>query len=97
MDYMYFTIYTITTTGYGDIVPVSAFAKLICSVANLIEILFLVIFFNVLLAEGGERLSNDKVVPANIAGPVSQESPPLAGSGHRVSKVRNRPFLGSRS
>lgn len=27
IDYIYFTIYTITTTGYGDIVPVTAWAK----------------------------------------------------------------------
>lgn len=49
LDFLYFTIYTITTTGYGDIVPISPFAKLVSSLANLYELFFLVIFFNVLL------------------------------------------------
>jgi hypothetical protein len=50
LDYIYFTIYTITTTGYGDIVPVSAFAKFTTSLANLFEVMFTVIFFNVLVS-----------------------------------------------
>jgi len=50
LDYIYFTFYTITTTGYGDIVPVSPFAKFITSVANLFEVVFIVIFFNVLVS-----------------------------------------------
>lgn len=49
LDYLYFTIYTITTTGYGDIVPVSSFAKWVTSLANLFELFFLVVFLNVLL------------------------------------------------
>jgi hypothetical protein len=48
LDYMYFMIYTITTTGYGDIRPVSAQSKFICSLANLLEIFFLVVIFNTL-------------------------------------------------
>jgi hypothetical protein len=50
MDYMYFTIYTITTTGYGDIVPTTTYAKFLCSVANILEVFFLVVFFNSLLS-----------------------------------------------
>lgn len=50
LDYLYFTVYTITTTGYGDIVPVSPYAKLTTALANLSEVLFMVIFFNVLVA-----------------------------------------------
>jgi len=50
LDYMYFTIYTITTTGYGDIVPVSSFTKFTTSVANFVEIFFIAVFFNVLLS-----------------------------------------------
>jgi len=46
LDYMYFTIYTITTTGYGDIIPVSDFAKFITSMANFFELFFLAVFFN---------------------------------------------------
>ena len=49
MDYLYFTIYTITTTGYGDIMPKSHWAKLIVSLANIYELIFGVVFFNVLL------------------------------------------------
>jgi hypothetical protein len=50
MDYMYFSIYTITTTGYGDIVPTTAYAKFVTSVANIFEVIFLVVFFNALLS-----------------------------------------------
>jgi len=50
LDYVYFMVYTITTTGYGDIIPVSWFAKYITSLANLIEVFFIVIFFNVLIS-----------------------------------------------
>jgi hypothetical protein len=50
MDYMYFTIYTITTTGYGDIVPTTTYAKFLCSAANILEVLFFVVFFNGLLS-----------------------------------------------
>lgn len=54
MDYMYFTTYTITTTGYGDIVPTTTYAKFLCSVANIIEVFFLVVFFNALLSVKGD-------------------------------------------
>jgi hypothetical protein len=50
MDYVYFTIYTITTTGYGDIVPTTTYAKFLCSFANILEVFFLVVFFNALLS-----------------------------------------------
>jgi hypothetical protein len=50
MDYMYFSIYTITTTGYGDIVPTTAYAKFVTSLANICEVLFLVVFFNALIS-----------------------------------------------
>ena len=53
MDYIYFANYTITTTGYGDIVPNTTYAKFICSFANVCEVLFLVVFFNALLSLAG--------------------------------------------
>lgn len=53
MDYIYFANYTITTTGYGDIVPNTTYAKFVCSFANICEVLFLVVFFNALLSLGG--------------------------------------------
>lgn len=50
LDYLYFGIYSITTTGYGDIVPVSSYSKFIACVANLFAAFFMVVFFNVLLS-----------------------------------------------
>lgn len=48
LDYLYFTVYTITTTGYGDITPTSAYAKAVVTIANLIELLFVVVLVNVI-------------------------------------------------
>jgi hypothetical protein len=48
LDYLYFTVYTITTTGYGDITPISAYAKAVVTLANLIELLFVVVLVNVI-------------------------------------------------
>jgi hypothetical protein len=50
MDYIYFANYTITTTGYGDIVPLTPYSKFVCSLANICEVFFLVVFFNALLS-----------------------------------------------
>jgi hypothetical protein len=50
LDYTYFGVYTITTTGYGDIVPVTAFAKFVPMVANFFHVFMIVIFFNVLIS-----------------------------------------------
>jgi hypothetical protein len=50
MDYMYFSIYTITTTGYGDIIPTTGYAKFVVSLANVCEVLFLVVFVNALIS-----------------------------------------------
>lgn len=55
IEYLYFTIYTITTTGYGDIVPITAYAKMLSSVVNIFELFFLVMFFNALLASAKGR------------------------------------------
>jgi len=45
-DYLYFTVYTITTTGYGDIIPISSYAKFVVTIANLMELLFIVLIVN---------------------------------------------------
>ncbi|HKI06076.1 MAG TPA: ion channel [Thermoanaerobaculia bacterium] len=50
LDYIYFGVYTITTTGYGDIIPISAYAKFITTIANFFEVFLMVVFFNVLLS-----------------------------------------------
>ncbi len=60
MDYMYFSIYTITTTGYGDIVPTTAYAKFVTSVANIFEVIFLVVFFNAILSLKGSPDSDSE-------------------------------------
>lgn len=49
LDYFYFMIYTITTTGYGDIIPVKPFSRFVTSFANLCEVFFSLIFFNSLM------------------------------------------------
>lgn len=61
MDYMYFSIYTITTTGYGDIIPTTAYSKFIVSIANICEVLFLVVFFNALVSiRGGKKKKHEQ-------------------------------------
>ena len=60
MDYIYFANYTITTTGYGDIIPTTAYAKFVCSLANICEVFFLVVFFNTLLSLESARTASEK-------------------------------------
>lgn len=43
LDYLYFSFYTITTTGYGDIKPVSKFTKSIVTIENIIEVYIITI------------------------------------------------------
>ena len=55
LDYMYFSVYTITTTAYGDIVPVTPQAKFVTILANIYEVVFLVIMFNILVAKPSDN------------------------------------------
>jgi hypothetical protein len=50
LDYVYFAMYTITTTGYGDIKPITPYTKFLCTLANITEFFFIVVFFNTLLS-----------------------------------------------
>jgi hypothetical protein len=59
LDYIYFTIYTITTSSYGDIIPVTAYTKFLTSIANIFELIFTIIFFNVLLAASTKQRRNE--------------------------------------
>lgn len=76
LPHMYFAIYTITTTGYGDIQPATPFAMFACTLANLYEIFFLVIFFNVLLSPKARRRNApakiSKVLPEATATPQDE-------------------------
>lgn len=60
IEYVYFAMYTITTTGYGDIKPSTSYTMFICTLTNLYETFFLVIFFNVLLSPKARALSRRK-------------------------------------
>jgi hypothetical protein len=57
LDYTYFMIYTVSTTGYGDIAPISMTAKFIVSMANLFELFFIVIVFNAIFALRSPQVS----------------------------------------
>ena len=61
MDYMYFSIYTISTTGYGDIKPVTNYAKFLVSLENFFEVFFLVCFMNTLIALKSKTISLTKI------------------------------------
>lgn len=74
LDYLYFMIYTITTTGYGDIIPVSGFTKFIVSIANILEVFFLVIFFNALLSVRSESSHGDSTSSRQSGQALSPES-----------------------
>jgi hypothetical protein len=55
LDYVYFVIYTLTTTGYGDLVPTDAMTKFITSIANLAEFFFIVIVINSLVVSRSKQ------------------------------------------
>lgn len=84
MDYMYFSIYTITTTGYGDIVPTTAYAKFVTSVANVFEVIFLVVFFNAILSLKGGRDPGQKTIMDGKK-PSPADGPTPAGREQRQS------------
>ena len=79
LDYMYFSLYTITTTGYGDIKPLTPLAKFICSLENIIEVFFLVIFVNVLIAFKDSKAMNEikSMVENELKSMVENELKPI--------------------
>jgi hypothetical protein len=88
MDYVYFSIYTITTTGYGDIVPNTAYAKFVTSVANLFEVIFLVVFFNAILSLKGSGESSTEPKQRAAATPQSDRaSDRREQAGGRVANI----------
>lgn len=77
MDYVYFANYTITTTGYGDIVPNTTYAKFICSFANICEVLFLVVFFNALLSLAGAMTISSVAKQVGVLHEKWRNGPPI--------------------
>jgi len=49
LDSIYFSAYTVTTTGYGDIVPVTPYAKFVVTLANYFEAFFFLILINIIM------------------------------------------------
>ncbi len=50
LDAIYFATYTITTTGYGDIIPITPYARFLSTLANIYEVIFIVIFLGALIS-----------------------------------------------
>ena len=50
MEYLYFSVYTITATGHGDIVPTTSYTRFLSTLATITEVIFLVVFFNALIS-----------------------------------------------
>ena len=42
-DALYFTVTALTTTGFGDIVPVHAVARMLCVIEQVVGVLFIAI------------------------------------------------------
>jgi hypothetical protein len=74
LDYSYFMIYTITTTGYGDLVPSAPFTRFLASIANLFEMFFIVIIFNVILGM--------REAPSTVAAKAVPDTPAVTVSGN---------------
>ena len=74
LDYLYFTAYTITTTGYGDIRPVSPFSKFATTLGNLYEFIFIVLVFS--LAMSGP----DKDRPSGLTAATIDQAVAASGS-----------------
>ncbi len=56
-DQLYFSFVTLTTLGYGDIVPINALAKLIVMLSSLSGVLYLAVFISALI---GSASSSDR-------------------------------------
>jgi hypothetical protein len=85
MDYIYFANYTITTTGYGDIMPTTPYSKFLCSLANIFEVFFLVVFFNTLLST---RKGDEAATPRPVKHDPSAVQKASANDQHRGSVLR---------
>ncbi|MBI3650558.1 MAG: hypothetical protein HY231_05865 [Acidobacteria bacterium] len=107
LDYIYFANYTITTTGYGDIIPITDYAKFLCSLANICEVFFLVVFFNALLSlkenkaippnslssQNGSSKSQREIAQGESDANAAQKSEPLASTPPAKKAEREKPSL----
>jgi hypothetical protein len=57
-DALYFSIVTMTTTGYGDIIPKSGSAKLLVSIQILFGFFYNILFFSIFAGFAGRRRQN---------------------------------------
>jgi hypothetical protein len=57
-DALYFSIVTMTTTGYGDITPKSGWARFLVSVQILFGFFYNVLFFSIFAGLAGRKRSN---------------------------------------
>lgn len=57
-DAVYFSIVTMTTTGYGDIIPRSGSAKFLVSIQILFGLFYNILFFSIFAGFAGRRRSN---------------------------------------
>jgi len=49
LDYLYFMTYTISTTGYGDLMPIKPTTKFVTAVANLVEVVYVAMIFGLIV------------------------------------------------
>jgi hypothetical protein len=91
MDYVYFSTYTITTTGYGDIVPTTTYAKFLCTLANLVEVFFLVVFFNALLSVRHVEAVSAQPLPASAPQTLLASNPDEAAKQGVYSAAQEQP------
>ena len=59
-DLLYFCFVTLTSLGYGDIIPITQPAKIITMLTALSGVLFLAIFSSSLISRNHEPLRKDK-------------------------------------
>jgi hypothetical protein len=57
-DLLYYSIITLTTTGHGDILPVSPSARLLASLQSVTGTLYLAVFIAALLGRSSNELGN---------------------------------------
>jgi len=54
-DFLYYSFITLTTTGYGEILPVSPSARLLASLQSIAGTLYLAVFIAALLGRGSNE------------------------------------------